>query len=401
MPLALPDRPSIAVLPFRDVADAAGARSVADGVTEHLTETLACTPGLFVSGRNSAFTVRRGAVGLEEVGRVLGVASVLEGRVESTSGRVRLTACLSATDGTGAVWSERFEGDEGALPALQAEIVARTLATIAPGRPPARPAAAPGRAGIGIYAPFLSAYASFSSTSQESIRPLLRSLAAAAQALPDEPLPRALMAQCHTFLIAQGWSTDPARDGAEGLRCARAALAMASAQDSPAILMLAGNTLAFLGQEYDEALRLLGRSLALNPNSAAAYERSGWVRCYVGEPARAAELFRAAKRQSPLDRETFLFDSGLALALCMQGAHEEAVAWARRAVRDKPSWTSSYRILAASLAGLGRRDEAAAAARALLALEPSYRVGWALRLYRPSPGRDLFVQGMRAAGLPE
>lgn len=256
-------------------------------------------------------------------------------------------------------------------------------------------------AGAGAYATFLSAYSNYAAGSEESIRSLAATLDAIARMMPDHPLPLALKAQCHTYLVVQGWSETVAADAAEGVRLARAALARPAAMESPTVLMMTGHTLGFFGQDIDEALGLLRRSLALNPNSAATYERGGWVHCFAGQAEIAAEHFRAAKRQSPLDATTFRFDSGLGLALCMLGRHEEAVPWLQRAARDNAAWTTSHRILAAALARLGRLAEAGEAARTLLALEPGYRIATALRLYRPSPGRDRLVEGMRRAGLPD
>ncbi|GJD48274.1 hypothetical protein OPKNFCMD_0991 [Methylobacterium crusticola] len=402
-PLPLPDRPSVAVLPLADASGDYEAQIFADGVTEHLTYTLACTPGLFVSGRNSAFTFRRQQVSPAEVGRALGVAHVLEGTIARADNRVALSARLSATDGTGLLWSQELAGSAEEIFALQTAIVERTVATIAPGMRLDRSGIARTRfpADVGIYAQFLSTYATFSSLSRASIHPLLHSLDAVIQSIPEQPLPLALKAQCYTFLVAQGWSGDGRADAEAGVRFARQALSRPSARESPATLMMAGHTLAFLGQDYEVAVGHLDRSLRLNPNSTMAYERSGWVRCYVGEPELAIAHFRSARRQSPLDRDTFLFDSGLGLALCMQGEHEEAVHWLDRAITDKPSWTSSYRVLAASLAHLGRHAQARDAVRALLAREPGYRIARALQLYRPSPGKEIFVSGLRAAGVPE
>ena len=401
--LELPDRPSVAVLPFTDASDDPDAQTYADGVTEHLTYTLACTPGLFVSGRNSAFTFKKRSVPPSEVGRALGVAHVLEGTIERGDDRVRLHARLSAADGTGPLWSRPFEGDAAAIFDIHTEIVERTIAAIAPGLRVDRSGIERTRfpADAGVYAKFLSAYSDYTAGSEESIRSLARSLDMIAALMPEQPLPLALKAQCYSYLVVQGWSTDLAADAAEGVRVAREALAMPRARESPAVLMMTGHTLAFFGSGPDEALGLLERSLSLNPNSAATYERSGWAHCFTGHADTAAAHFRAAKRQSPLDVTTFRFDSGLGLALCMGGEHAEAVAWLERAIRENPAWTTSYRVLAASLAHLGRQEEAEAAARALLAFEPGYRIGVAMRLYRPSPGRDAFVEGMRRAGLPD
>lgn len=401
--LPLPDRPSVAVLPFVDEADDFDAQAFADGISGHITDALACTPGLFVSARDSAFTFKGRGRKPRDAALRLGVEHVLAGEVSRADDRLRLRARLfrAATDEV--VWSERFEDDAQAVFDIQGEIVRRTITALAPGT--AYDAAVLARtrlsADVGVYAKFLTAYANYALSSAGSARSLIGSIDAIRRIVPDQPMPYALMAQCYTNLVVQGWSGGVAEDAAEGARLARMALdRVAPERADPTILMMVGHTLAFLAQDYDAALGLLDRALELNPNSAPAYERSGWVRCYVGQPEVAAAHFRKAKRQSPLDSTTFRFNSGLGLALCMSGAHEEAVGWLRRALAEEPAWTSSHRVLAASLAHLGRQGEAEAAARTLLDLEPSYTIGRALLLYRPSPGRDRFVEGLRRAGVP-
>ncbi|MGE7152186.1 tetratricopeptide repeat protein [Methylorubrum rhodesianum] len=397
--LSLPDRPSVAVLPFADPAGDFDTQALADGLSEHVTDALACTPGLFVSARNSAFTFKGRAVPPDEAAGRLGVAHILTGTLSRAGTRLRVQARLHRTAAERPVWSQDLDEDEGAVHVLRNRIVAGTVAAMAPGLPRG---GAPERVepplDAGVYAPFLSAYSNHAMPSAESVRLRIASIEAVRRLVPEHALPCALLAQCYTNLVVQGWSADAAADCAEGARLAR--LALERDAGDPAVLMMAGHTLAFLAQDYDAALDLLDRSLVLNPNSAAAYERSGWVRCYVGEPELAADHFRAAKRQSPLDPTTFRFESGLGLALCMAGAHEEALAWLDRSMAEDPGWTSTHRVRAASLAWLGRQVEAEAAAARFMALEPSYRIARAMRLYRPSVGKDRFVEGMRRAGVP-
>ncbi|PXW63019.1 transcriptional regulator [Methylobacterium sp. B4] len=397
--LPLPDRPSVAVLPFANPEGDFDAQALADGLSEHVTDALACTPGLFVSARNSAFTFKGRTVPPEVVAGRLGVAHVLTGTLSRIGTRLRVQARLHRAADERPIWLQDLDEDEGAVHALRGRIVAGTVAAIAPDL---TRAAAPERTepplDAGVYGPFLSAYSNHAMPSPESVELRIASIEAVRRLVPEHPLPYALLAQCYTNRVVQGWSADAAADCAEGARLAR--LALERDEGDPAVLMMAGHTLAFLAQDYDTALGLLDRSLALNPNAAAAYERSGWVRCYVGEPELAADHFHAAKRQSPLDPNTFRFDSGLGLALCMAGAHEEALAWLDRSMAEDPGWTSTHRVRAASLALLGRQEEAQAAADRFMDLEPSYRVARAMRLYRPSPGKDRFVEGMRRAGVP-
>lgn len=402
--LGLPDEPSLAVLPLLDLSGDAEAQAFADGVTEHLTYAFACTPGLFVSGRSSAFTFRGRRVDPQQVGRALGIAHALEGTLNRDGGRLVMEARLSGTHGEGQLWAQSFVGPEEALFDHMAVLIEQTVHTIAP-ESPVDPSDVQLRTrfpgDFDIYAKFLAAYTDHIPRTAEAAHLLLASLDDLVRIMPNEPLPLALSAQSIVNCLLQGWSTDPEHDRVRGLEHARAALEKPAAQNSAAVLMMAAYPLAFLGHEYERALALMGRSLTLNPNSAATHERSGWVRLYVGEPDRAIEHFRRAKRLSPLDTTTYRFDAGLGFGYCLSGQHELAVTWLRRAVEAMPSYTTSYRALAASLAHLGRRTEAERAAATLMRLEPGYRVGQTVQTYPPSPALTLYVEGMRLAGLPE
>lgn len=399
--LVMPDRPSIAVLPFASTGSGYEAQAFAESVTDHILYTLACMPALFVTGRDSAFTFKGRTVALRAIGQQLGVAHILSGTADQSDESVSVTARLSETESGRTLWSQDFRGGTETVLAFQSAIIGRVVATMAPGMFYEASTVARSRISgdVGIYRKFLSAYSNHSGDSEDSVRTMLASLRSISEQVPEHPVPPALMSQCYANLILQGMSRDASADAAAGLRLAEAALARTA--EDPSVLMLAAYSLAFLGRQYDRAVSLLDRSLALNPNSASAYERSGWVRCYVGEPALAARHFRLAKRLSPLDRVTFRFDSGLGLALCMLGQHDEAVSWLRRALADMPGWTGTYRALAASLAHLGRGEEARRATRDLLALDPGYRIGGAMRQYLPSAGKDIVVEGMRKAGVPD
>ena len=400
-PVSLPDTPSIAVLPFVQAGNDFDAQAFADGVTDNVIYTLACTPGLFVSGRNSIFTFKGRRVRPQQVGQVLGVAHVLEATIARGDERIALNARLTETGSGQTLWSERFEGSRDGVSALKRALVERTLATIAPGTALDQCVSERSRisSDVGIYEKFLLAYLNYSPSSEESTRAMYASLESIAGQLPGHPLPPGLMAQCYTNLVAQGWSRDLAGDAAAATRLARTALAYNDTD--PTVLMMVGHTLGYLGRDHDTGLALLDRSLALNPNSASTYERSGWVRCFADEPETARAHFHAAKRLSPLDNATFRFDSGLGVAHCMLGQYEEALAWLQRAILDTPSWTSSYRLLAACLAHLGRQAEAKAAARELLTRQPDFRIAPLRWPFKPSVGLERIVEGLRQAGLPD
>lgn len=400
--LALPEQPSIAVLPFVEESGDFEAQAFADGVTDHLTYTLACTRGLFVSGRNSAFACRGQRPGLREVGHRLGVAHVLEGTIRQGEDRIEIEACLSDAVSGRLLWRERLAGAPEALFRLQGALVARTVATLAPGLPFDPNAIERMRlsADIGIYAKFLAAYANYVAGTEECLRAMLRSLATIAELVPTHPMPPALLAQAYAHLVMQGWSRDVETDAAAGTRHAGTALRLMT-EETPAVLSMAGHALSVLARDPMAALPLLDRALALNPNSAAGHERRGWVLCHAGQPEAALTPFRAALRLSPLDSTTFRFESGLGLALAMAGEPEAALPHLHRAIDDAPAWTSSHRTLTASLAGLGRLDEARAVASELRGREPATRIRDWLRPFADSPGQQRLIDGLRRAGLAD
>ena len=252
---------------------------------------------------------------------------------------------------------------------------------------------------LNAYDRYLRALSQFYLASRDGMAATLRLLDETIRLDPDYGPPYALAAQCYVYYITQGWTDDRARDQAEGERLAHAALECD--RDDPTVLWMAGHALGFLTHDYETALALLDRSLALNPNSASAYCFSAWSRCCAGFPEIAIPQVQAALRLSPIDRNIFMFQSALAVAYCMTGQHEKAVEWGQRGIQEQPRWTGSYRPLASSLAHLGRIEEAKTVMARLLEIDPTYSLDFNSRVYVPSAGRDIFVSGLRLAGAPE
>ena len=202
--IQLPEAPSIAVLPFMQTGDDFEGQAFADGVTDNIIYTLACTPGLFVSGRNSIFTFKGRSVRPHQVRQVLGVAHILEATITRGDERIELSARLSDTGSGQILWSERFEGDHEEVGAVKRALVERTLATIAPGTALEPSVADRSRisSDVGIYEKFLLAYLNYSPSSEDSTRAMYQSLESIAAQLPGHPLPPGLMAQCFTNLAA-------------------------------------------------------------------------------------------------------------------------------------------------------------------------------------------------------
>jgi adenylate cyclase len=186
------------------------------------------------------------------------------------------------------------------------------------------------------------------------------------------------------------------------VRCARE-VAEGGGEDDPSALAWAGHALAYLARDYDAGVAAADRALALAPNSALVLLTSGWLRVYVSESESAILYIERAMRLSPVDPAKFYLFTALSLAHFVGGRYAEAVDWARRAVRERPSYLAGQRLLATNLARLGRREEAAEAVRSLLAIAPGYTVSKAAMhlALRDAPVRELFLDGLRQAGLPE
>jgi adenylate cyclase len=200
--------------------------------------------------------------------------------------------------------------------------------------------------------------------------------------------------------VLQRWEERGSEGAIEGVRLAREALA-ANPEDTPT-LSQAGYALSYLAHDHDAGLAAIDRALQANPNSAESLHWSGWIRCYIGAPHSAIEHFRRAIRLSPLDANIPWIDHGLSFAYLMLGEYGEALSWATKAVALMPAWEASHRGVVASLALLGRLDEARAAACRLRDIAPTLRLGAVGRASAyPAWFLERYLGALRQAGIPE
>jgi adenylate cyclase len=399
--LSLPDKPSLAVLPFANLSGDPEQEYLADGITDEITTALAKVRWFFVIAGSSSFTFKGRAVDVRQVGRDLGVRYVLEGSVRKAGQRLRISGQLLEAETGNLLWADRYEGSMEDVFEFQDRITESVVGAIEPRLRVAEMERARRKRpdSLTAYDRFLRALSQFYLASRDGTAATLRLIEETIRLDPDYGLPYALAAQCHVYYITQGWTDDRERDRAEGERLAHAALERE--RDDPTVLWMAGHALGFLTHDYDTALALLDRSLALNPNSASAYCFSAWSRCCAGFPGIAIPQVQAALRLSPIDRNIFMFQSALAVAYCMTGQHEKAVEWGQKAVQEQPRWTGSYRPLASSLAHLGRFKEARAVMARLLEIDPAFSLDFIQQVYMPSAGRDILMAGLRLTGVPE
>src|SRR5262249_30546793 len=198
------------------------------------------------------------------------------------------------------------------------------------------------------------------------------------------------------------WLAHPEREIADGVRLARRAAAVG--KDDPTALWSSGQSLAYLAGEVETGAAHVERALALNPNSAAAWSASGWLRIYLSEPANAIDPFERSMRLSPLDPFGYFGCAGMGLAHLFAGHSGDAVSWAGKASHEQPNWATALRVAAIVYALSDRIVEAREAMARLREIDPTLRLSNLERVAPPlrrPEDRARFADGLRRAGLPE
>jgi adenylate cyclase len=400
-PLPLPDKPSIAVLPFTNMSGDPEQEYFGDGVVEDIITALSRVRWFFVIARNSSFTYKGRAVDVRQVGRELGVRYVLEGSIRKAGSRVRITGQLVEAATGRHIWADRFDGEIADIFDLQDRVTESVVAAIEPHlrRVEIERASFKPTDNLDAYDLNLRASAQLYTLTKEGNDEALRLLGRALELDPHYTAVKALAAYTYMVREAQSWANPT--DVATGLRLAREA--WADHRDDPSTLRMAAHALAYLGRDFEAALTAMDRALALNVNSAQAYGGSGWIRYYVGDWNTSIDHFQKAIRLSPLDLDMSWFASGLCWALLGAGRAEEALTWAIRAVQERPTVITALRSLIVALVALDRLPEARVVVQKLLALDPNQTVSV---MRRTSPQQDpafleKYLGAMRAVGIPE
>jgi TolB-like protein len=405
--LPLPDKPSIAVLPFQNMSGDPEQEYFADGMVEDITTALSRFGNLFVIARNSTFTYKGRAVDVKQVSRELGVRYVLEGSVRKAANRVRITGQLiDATTGAH-LWADRFDGTLENLFDLQDQMTTSIVGAIAPKleqveleRARRKPTE-----NLDAYDYYLRGTAALeqanSNADKELSNEALRLFSRAIERDPGFASAYGMAAWCYMWRKANGWMIDRGEEIPAAERLAR--LGANLGHDDAVALSTSGVTLAYVVGDLDAAAAMTARALMLNPNLARAWRCSGFVKCYLGEPEVAVEHLARAMRLNPLDPHNFLMQAGTALAHLFAGRYEEASSWAHRAVQQQPNHLSALRVYAAAKALAGQAAEAQTAAARIHQLDPAFRVSAIKDLIPLRRPEDLarVTEGLRKAGLPE
>jgi adenylate cyclase len=400
-PLPLPDKPSIAVLPFQNMSGDPEQEYFADGIVEDIITALSRFKSFFVIARNSSFTDKGRAVDIRQVGRELGVRYVLEGSIRKSGNRVRITGQLIEAATGNHVWADRFEGSLEDVFDLQDKITETVVGAIEPSLTMAeiRRSSFKPTNSLDAYDLYLRALSHHYVQTRESLDEALRLLDKAIALDPDYAFAKAFAAFIYALRHTQRWTT--LDDISKGGRLAQEALA--SSRDEPTTIAFAAHPLAMLTRDYDTALAAMDRAVYLNPNSAQILLRSAHLRNFVSDTDRSIDEFMRSIRLSPADPEIGYAFGGLAYAFLIKGDYEKALDYARRSVREMPRWVGAWGGVVAALVKTDRLQEAQEAAQRLLLLSPHFSASAVRRgyMFRDEPVREMLYDAYRKAGLPE
>jgi adenylate cyclase len=403
MPLPLPDKPSIAVLPFENMSGDPEQEYFADGIVEDITTALSRVKWFFVTARTSTFIYKGKAIDIRQVGRDLGVQYVLEGSVRRSGKRVRVTAQLIEASSGDHLWADKYDGAIEDIFDLQDQIVEKLIGAIEPKLRVSEIARVRGKRpeNLNAFDLMLQALPKQLTMTADGFAGAIELLDRAIEIAPDYAQALGNCAWCRALRPLHGLSADPARDLREASQLARRALE--ADPEDPLALRMVAITVVVVGKDYSAGLDFIDQSLAVDANSAFAWAMRGWINLWAGDPAPAISDLEKAIRLSPFDQWASGYMNGMALALNLTGHSEDALRWARKCMQANPNWSASHRQLVASLFLSGRHAEAREAAKAFLKVEPSFTVtAWSKTApFRGTPEHEHLFEALRFAGLPK
>ena len=396
--LPLPDKPSIAVLPFQNMSGDQEQEYFADGMVEEIITALSRIRWLFVIARHSSFTYKGKAVDVKQVSRELGVRYVLEGSVRKGRNRVRVTAQLiDALSGTH-LWADHFDGSLEDVFDLQDNVARSVVGAIEPTLEAAETRRSSHRPTGDMTAYDLYLQAREERYSFERSR-VVRAIDLLKQAIARDPgyAPAlALAGMCHLAIALNHWTDDLAVNQRHAVLLARRALQ--SGADDPVVLTDAGLVLGYFGEDIDAALRLVDRALALNPSYAHGWDIFGWLQVFAGHTAVAIRHFESSLRLDPRGRRGLAL-TGIGVAHLFNKHLQEALERLVLSLEELPTFFPTYRVLAACYAHMGRVTEAHKVMERLRAMNPGIMSDPVP--YRNPEHREMYLSGLRvAAGGP-
>jgi adenylate cyclase len=403
--LPLPDKPSIAVLPFDNMSGDAEQEYFVDGICEDLITALSKIRWFFVIARNSSFTYKGHAVEVTQVARELGVRYVIEGSVRKAGNRVRITAQLIDAMSGRHVWAERYDRDLADIFDLQDEMTQTIAGAVEPELSAAERERAVRKApdNLDAWETFQRGLWHLWHFSKNDFADAQRILRRAQELDPGFATAYAYESYCHVLDTMLGFSEAPEESLSAGLSLAKNALA---ADDKDPMAHLALGRVYSLRGKHDASVSELETAIGLNPSFAQAYHGLGTVLLFSGRLEEAAEALDQAMRLSPRDPVIWGTLSYRSMTCALLRQFEEAAVWARRAVQEPRATKGgywAYAVLASALGNLGETTEAREALAEALRRKPDLSLSYLKKtlLTKHPGGLDPYLDGLHEAGLPE
>ncbi|TQI73743.1 TolB-like protein [Bosea sp. AK1] len=398
--LALPDRPSIAVLPFSSLNGDRAQDYVAEGMVDDIVTGLARIKGLFVIARHSTAPYRERVLDVKQIGRELGVRYVLEGSVRKSGSNIRVNVQMIDASTGAHVWAERYDRASDDIFALQDEIALSAVGAIAPSIRRAemdrvkrkRPDS------LDAYDLVLRAQPDVDSGMPERVTRALGLLERAIRLDPGYALAYGNAAMCHHCLFLRaGW-----QEASRAASIHHARLALIHGQDDATALTLAGFSIGMDGHDRGAAFTAFEAALAISSSSALTYILGSVMLGWGGEAEQAIVWSERGMRLSPFDPWAFAAFDAQAMSHLLRGRYKEACSAAYKSVHANPGHSITYVQLAAALAKLGRLEDAKCAAARVLELHPTFRFSRQFAGVNCAPAlAEALGQALLLAGLPE
>jgi TolB-like protein len=397
----LPDRPSIAVLPFENLSEEPDSGHIADGMTEDLITALSRIKWLFVIARNSTFIYKDRAADVSAIGRELGVRYVVRGSVRRADKRLRISAQLIEAQNGLHHWAEQYDRELGDIFVIQNEIARNVVGEIEPSvlaaegsRAFARPAQ-----DLGAWELVARAQTHVWRLNREDNRSAIEALKRAAESYPNYEPARSLLGFCLLFAAHNGWV-----DRHEGMKAGgEHTLAAIELDHRTAWGQIAFGYLRMMERRTAEAIAAFETAVRLDPSSAVAHCYLSHGHAFAGHDREAIEHAETAIRLSPMDPETAMFYGGIAVAHYTAGRYDRTLHYSGELLRMRPGFQGGQRLRCAALAQLGRIAEASQFLEQVKVVQPQLTLQWIRESvpYQTAELMDHFLEGMRKAGVRE
>jgi len=400
MAFPLPDKPSIAVLPFDNMSGDSEQEYFCDGLTEEIITALSKVPKLFVIARNSTFTYKGKPVKVQQVSEELGVRYVLEGSVRKVDNRLRITAQLIDAIKGHHLWSERYDRELKDILAVQDEITMKittgmgvTLTTGEQARVSAR-----GTANLDAYLKCLEGRENLFRLNRDSNLKARQRAEEAIALDPEYSIAYSLLSNTHILDVWFKWSKSPKESMMRAFELAKKALAL-DESNSGAHLVFA--KIFLLQRLHDKAIAEGERAVSLAPNAADAINILGLILRFAGRPQEAATMHERAIRLNPMPPAQYFYQ--LALCYTFIGEYQEAIAICKEALKKNPDDFVGRITLTIAYSALGSEAEAKAEAEEAIRISPKFTVAYAEKTwpYKNTADKEFVISALRRAGLPE